>query len=246
MIIPFMIGFLISSGIALTAYYKESLDTSGATTAIILGMLVYGYGGIWVYLIFISFFLLASLIGYFNDQEAPTRSMIQVMANGGLATLFIILYTSTDTTLYLALFVGSIAISAADTFSSEAGKLSPKQPVSILTFKPMAKGLSGAITLLGLLAALFAGLFYGFLAIFLLDDSIIALLILITAFLGSIIDSLLGLLQGKYQDQHGTIYDHPVPGSRLVSGFKWLTNDAVNILSNLIGVLLLIILLLIV
>jgi len=239
MIIPFMVGFLLSSGIAFTAYYKEALDTSGATTAIILGMLVYGYGGFGVYMIFISFFLLSSVIGYFNDQPTPTRTMLQVMANGGLATLFIILYATLNQDLFLALFIGSIAISAADTFSSEAGKLSQRQPVSILTLKPMTKGLSGAVTLLGLLAALFAGLFYGFIAMFVLNHNTLALLILITAFLGSIIDSMLGLLQGKFKDDQGQMHDEQIPGSKHVKGFYWLTNDAVNILSNLIGVLLL-------
>ncbi len=237
MMVPFMLGFLISSGIAVLAYFKEALNTSGASAAVFIGMLVYGFGGMSAYLLLISFFILSSLISHFNpDRENPDRNAIQVFANGGLATVFIVLYGAFGTEIYLALFIGSIAVAAADTWSSEIGRLSNRIPVSILTFKPMQKNLSGAVTFLGLLAAFVAALFYAFWGFFFLVSSYHVLIILIVGFSGSIIDSLLGLMQAKYKDEDGKLYDDKGDGLTHVSGIAWINNNVVNVFSNLISV----------
>ena len=62
------------------------------------------------------------------------------------------------------------------------------------------------------------------------------LLILFWGILGSVIDSLLGVLfQAKYLNQ-GVLTDRPT--NQLVGGFRFVSNDLVNFVSNLITVLL--------
>ncbi len=231
----FIIGFTLSATIAIAAYYKRALNTSGAMSAIITGTLVFGFGGFFPYLIFISFFALSSGIQFFTDtKQTAQRSYRQVLANGLIAVLFITLYYLEGETIYYALFIGSVAVSAADTASSEVGILSKRSPVSIFTFRRMEKGLSGAITPLGLVAGLLTALFYALLSLIPLGLSFF-IPILITGFLGTLIDSALGTVQVKYKHKK-TISEEKSENATHYAGFRWLDNDLVNFLTNAIAV----------
>jgi len=101
----------------------------------------------------------------------------------------------------------SIAAANADTWASEIGKLYRDRNVSIVTFKPIKKGESGGISLLGTLAsvlgsaliALSFSVMYGFATDFGMQLVVKSLLITLCGIIGSIADSYLSiLLQGKY------------------------------------------------
>ena len=55
-----------------------------------------------------------------------------------------------------AAFLASVAAATADTWGTEIGRLSSKNPVDIITFQPLQMGESGGITLVGTLGS-FAG-----------------------------------------------------------------------------------------
>ncbi len=239
MMIQFMIGFIFSSSIALIAYYKESLNISGAVSAIILGTLLYQYGGPYFFFVLISFFVLSGLIGKTHEGYPADRNAIQVLSNGLLAVIFAFLYATEGSLIFMVLFFTSIGISASDTWSSELGKRDKHKPYHIFKWKPMDQGLSGAVSFLGLGGALLASLFYTLLAAFVIQDFYYLLIIFGFSFLGTIIDSILGTLQVKYLDQtNGKIVDNKTADTRYHSGIKFLTNSGVNFLTNLVIVLL--------
>ena len=54
-----------------------------------------------------------------------------------------------------------------------------------------------------------------------------------SGFLASLIDSILGAtVQGKFETQSGEIIEKPEAGSLLISGYRWVTNDAVNLINT--------------
>ena len=63
--------------------------------------------------------------------------------------------------------------------------------------------------------------------------SIIIYGIILCGFLAALIDSILGAtIQGKYETQLGEIVEKPEPGSLLISGYRWVTNDVVNLINT--------------
>jgi len=255
MMIPVMLGFIVSSSIALAAYYKESLNVSGATSAIIIGTLIYALGGPYLFFVLIFFLLSASFFGKLGKNSKPAnRGALQVLANSLLASLFIVLYSQSDEIIYLVLYFTSIGVAASDTWSSEIGRLSKNGPYHIFKWKRMDKGLSGAVSFIGLFggfikglsgAVSFIGLFGGFiaaityaaLALVVIDDMTFIYMIGGFAFLGAIIDSMLGIIQVKFKEKKsGKIVDVSTTTTMYHSGMKWLTNNGVNFLSNAITV----------
>ena len=128
----------------------------------------------------------------------------------------------------------SIAEAASDTWAGEIGQLSSKDPLSIATFTKVPKGISGGVTVLGLLASLAASLsvallFWGTFG----TDLWGLLLIAASGFLGALFDSLLGAtLQVQYRRKDGSLTEDPKEGER-ARGVPFMDNDAVNLLSGL-------------
>jgi uncharacterized protein (TIGR00297 family) len=237
----FVIGFILSMLIGVLAYKKESLSESGVLTALVLGTLIFGFAGWFAFLVLISFFVLSSLISNFNpDKKSSRRTAVQVLSNGLIATIAGMLYYVYGNFEFLVLLVASIAMAASDTWSSEIGRLSKNDPRHIFTFKVMKKGLSGGVSLLGFSASILAGFVFSALIFIITDQLIYVFLVFIFAFLGSLIDSMLGTIQAKYRDlSTNEIVENQYEGSIYYSGFTWISNNKVNLLSNLIGVLLL-------
>ncbi len=231
--IPFILGFTVSSVIALAANNRRALDSTGAIAAIALGTVVFGFAGVLAFLVFISFFALGNLPRLFADVARAERSWRQVIANGGFAGLFAVLYGLLGDAWLLAMFIGSVAISAADTLSSEIGRFSKATPRAILTFAVMPKGLSGAITPLGLLAGLLGAMLYGAIAWAMVGHPY-GLLVVAGGFAGTLIDSLLGLIQVKYRTQEG-LSEVKSEGAEVARGVRWLDNDLVNFLANFLA-----------
>ena len=134
----------------------------------------------------------------------------------------------------------------ADTTATEIGMLSHSPPRLIYNpFKKVEKGLSGGVTLLGLLSSLIvSSLFIGFAMILMqVTDISFLISILLGSFFGNITDSLLGaLLQGKYKcTVCGKVVEssfHCGTDTEKIQGFSWINNHTVNFFAGLIGGLL--------
>ena len=86
--------------------------------------------------------------------KGDTRDYAQVLANGGVPALFSLLYLVTDNPLALLAFAVSLASANADTWASEIGVLSSRDPVLLFSRKKVPKGTSGAVSALGTFAGL--------------------------------------------------------------------------------------------
>lgn len=129
---------------------------------------------------------------------------------------------------------------------------SRRPPVNILTREPMQRGLSGGVSPLGLAATVVGAVTSAFLAMLLFHAFGYAIPTGPDAFffniacgvVGSLVDSVLGVvMQAKYRcpnDAEGGLVETPPCGAQaaLVSGYAWVTNDAVNLMSGIAVVLL--------
>ena len=234
-----ILGFSLSGLISYLAYQKRSLTIDGALVAIGVGTLIYGFAGGFAYFILMVFFFSSSLIGFFDKEKIPSeRNGIQVLANASLASLMAILYGVYQHQGFLALMITSIGVSAADTWASEVGKKSTSRPFHIFKLQPMDKGLSGAVSIRGMIASLAAGLTFAFLASFVIQSFLIVFIVGAISFSGSIIDSMLGTVQVKYMNPiTQTLTEKKASTHAYHSGIRYLGNNGVNFLSNLFSVI---------
>lgn len=248
-----IIGIVISSCIAFIAYKKRSLSLSGVIAAIIVGTIIYYLGGVLSFTLMMGFFISSSILSKLLKErkkaldkiheKGDRRDWVQVVANGGVAIVYLILYRYYNNETFLVISSISFAVSNSDTWASEVGVLSKGKTVSIITFKKIEKGISGGISLLGTLSALagatFISIVFSILYIvlngFKIEIYYWSILIVLLGFLGSIIDSILGAtIQGHYYDEENNCVTEKKKG-KLIKGIKIVNNDIVNILSNLLA-----------
>ena len=150
---------------AAIAYRKKMLTPSGVAAAAVLGFAVFFIGGTSCILVFLFFFVTASIASRLLPvpvgivRKGSERDWVQVAANGVPAAAMLILYRFQGWDgIYLIAFASAVAEAEADTFASSFGLLSRKPPRSIITGTIVPPGISGGITSAGTLASL-AGAF---------------------------------------------------------------------------------------
>ncbi|TDL77187.1 DUF92 domain-containing protein [Rhodococcus qingshengii] len=247
-----IISIIILGGFA--GYRERSLSSSGANAAVAVGVAVYfGFGLKGLFLLGL-FFATSSFWSKYKSSakkdieeklaKGTTRDWRQVLANGGCAALLSIIYYFQQDMIWLIGFVVCLASSNSDTWASEIGTLSKRKPVYIRTFKPIEKGTSGAISLLGTAAALFGSMLITFAGAWLFRLGIFHFLIIfLFGFLGNVIDTLFG---AYYQQVYictkcGIETEkkvHCKTSTKRIKGYHLVDNDMVNFLSGFIAALL--------
>lgn len=252
LVIPLGVGAVLAALIGLLAWWKSSLSPSGVLGAILTGSLLFGLGG-WIGgLALVGFFVSSSLLSrLFRRQKAEveadfaktgTRDLGQALANGGVAAAAAIGYAATGEAAWLGGLLGALAAANADTWATELGVLARSQPRLVTTWRAVAPGTSGAVSLTGTLAALGGAGLIGLIAA-LLDPAWWPAVgwIALAGLAGSFLDSLLGAtLQGIYwcptcgRETERLVHRCGSP-TRLHRGWGVMSNDLVNLLATLAG-----------
>ena len=188
---------------------------------------------------FVSSSLLSKVRRTNVGPKDHVRNGIQVLANGGVGWLLLLLYSVTQNPIYFAGFVGSFAAATADTWGTEVGRLVGSTTRSVITWQPVEKGESGGISWQGTLGGTMGGITVAC-AVFLFDSldsssagAQLVLGIAVAGVLGSLADSILGAtIQARYIDPETglVVEEKPDSTTQLHSGISYLTNDAVNVL----------------
>ena len=242
-------------------FLSRALSISGIIAALGVGMIYYFLGGLFYFVVLITFFITSSALTRVgaNEKEKTekqlyektgTRDYEQVLANGGPAALAVILHWLYPSEILTVAFCAAMAACNADTWASEIGILSRRKPFSLLSRKEVQKGMSGGVTGLGLGASLAGSAVISLVyAVGRYDPSdagtraVYVLVILVSGFLGSVIDSILGdTLQVKYLSaETGRLTEKRKSGGRInmrIKGLAHMNNDAVNFLSSAFSALL--------
>jgi uncharacterized protein (TIGR00297 family) len=246
--------------IALVAYRRRSLDVSGAMGAIASGTSIAAMGG-WSWgMTLVYFFVSSSLLSHYRQRDkaraaadkfskGSRRDMGQVAANGGLATVFAIIYglarSPRARRLAQAGFMGALATANADTWATELGVLSASKPRLITSGKTVAPGTSGGITALGMaassLGAYSLGMFFRLWQGLRASSGGTPLVALISGLAGSLCDSVLGAtVQAMYYcpacqaETERRVHRCGTP-TRPLRGMAWMNNDVVNFWATACG-----------
>lgn len=167
------LGLVLSGAIGLAANRQGALSGSGALGAVIVGTLIFGFGGLMWGLTLIAFFVLSTLLSHYREgakarlavekfDKGNRRDLGQALANGGAgAAIAAAAYLLAPQPVMLAAFAGAMATVNADTWATEIGVLSARPPRLITTLRPVERGTSGGVTPLGTLASLAGGLAIG-------------------------------------------------------------------------------------
>lgn len=260
-----LLGAMLAAIIAALAYRRGSLDFSGALGAVLVGTLIFAGGGLVWGILLVAFFVTSSVLSHYHArakeplaekfQKGSRRDIGQVLANGGWGACLALAFAIVPQPILFFAFVGTVATVNADTWATELGVLSKQPPRLITNGQIVAVGSSGGITMLGTLVALGGALLIGGLAFAATEaaaffptwfDSVSGAAFLVpiaglSGLLGSLFDSFLGAtVQAIYYcdfDQKETESARHRCGreTRLVRGWRWLSNDWVNLFASVMG-----------
>ena len=214
------------------------LTPAGWAAAILVGVAT-TVGGGWRGLVVLLVFLIGSST---LTPGGGRRRAVQVLANGAVAAAGAL--AARWHPAFLAAFAGAVAAAAADTWSTEIGARSRREPRLITTGRPVAPGTSGGVTEIGTAGGLLGALVVaGSCVVVGLAPLERAAWIAAAGLAGTLADSLLGAtLQVRFRCRRcGATTENPghhcPEGAALVreSGVRWMTNDAVNLLATLVG-----------
>ncbi|MBI9048689.1 MAG: DUF92 domain-containing protein [Anaerolineaceae bacterium] len=258
-----ILGFTLALIIAWVAKWKKSLNRSGAIAATIMGTIIFGLGGLsWAFILLI-FFLSSSLLSRFKKHskliydekfsKTAERDAVQVLANGGLAMMLVLIhYLHPDNNWTWLLFAASLAAANADTWATELGVLSKKAPHLITNGKSVEPGTSGAISFAGKLASCAGAAMVALPAVFLWQGNLppagpwgqlgVMLIITLAGLIASLLDSLLGAtVQAIYycpkcqkETERHPLHTCQTP-TKIQRGWPWLNNDLVNFSATVTG-----------
>lgn len=249
-----ILGLVVATCISFAAWRARSLTTSGAVAAMFVGTLAVGAGWSWGALL-ILYFVSSTLLSRMGRTRKETRmasivaktggrDAVQVLANGALFATAAALSLFHPDVRWIALGAGSLAASAADTWATEVGTLARGEPRSIIGWRRVPTGTSGAVSGAGSLAMVAGALFVAATMVALGWTAEVALWVAVGGVAGAVIDSLLGatLQVRRWCEQCARETERQTHDcgttTRRARGVEWMDNDIVNFLSSAAGGLL--------
>jgi uncharacterized protein (TIGR00297 family) len=240
------LGWLLGGIFLLFAYRRGLLSKDGALSALILAIIIMSIR-LWDAAIpMLYFFFSAALLGKWNkkwdhreikEAKGRSRDLVQVFANGGVAMLALVLGVSPciDANHAYLIFLVVMAGSTADTWATEIGTMKRGSAYFLIGWKKVPVGLSGGVSVWGTFAAFVGAFSMGVVAVALgAMDWHWIWWVAGLGWLSSLFDSLLGqFLQYRWKDQGRWREDRPHGAPVHSSGYRWITNDMVNLLSGM-------------
>ncbi len=244
---------VINLAVALIAYKLKALNIKAIILAYLLGVLIL-YTCFEAYILLLIYFsAVLTVEKILLKSKKEKRNSRQVLANIIFAFGALLLYLLTDENKFFLIYCCMLSVSLCDTLSSTIGTKFAKKVYSITKLKPITKGTSGGISLIGTIGGFTGNLIFAILC------SVIAYIlqrkasivtfsaVCLSGFCGMIIDSFLGdVFQKKYRcTTCNKITDTKTCCGRECPsvGISLLTNTQVNLMSEgIICVLLLLIL----
>ncbi len=246
----YALGTSLAIVIAVASYYVGFLSLSGSVAVFLLASPVFGIGGWKWTLPILAFFILSSILsklgkgrkGELSDifEKGSKRDYAQVLANGGIPGAILIGSVFIRGIDFYPLYVAAVAAVTADTWGTEIGLMRRNKTVLITTLREAPAGINGGISGLGMLGGLMGSAVVALVAFPWLSGWDVAGLIVGAGVSASLIDSLLGAtMQAKFRcsscgkETEKRMHcagspDHPTTQGVLVSGTRWMNNDAVN------------------
>ncbi len=224
-----------------------------------VGTAIYAGGGPAWFGVLLVFFVTSTLLGKVGAstkagvkrefEKSDIRDAWQVLANGGVAAACAIAFGATGHPAWAGAFIGAMAAANADTWATELGVLSRREPWLLWPLGRVPRGTSGAVSPAGLAASAGGALAIGVAAAlapaaYQISSGLLLAAALLGGMAGSLGDSLLGAtLQAGYQcpkchrRSESPVHACGTPAPH-VRGLRCLNNDGVNLVATTLGALL--------
>ena len=244
-------GVILSIALIFITVKKKAFTLAAALTAgaiLMTAAFTSGFSGIFIVLAAYGAIFVVDVIvdkkseritGEIN-KKSGARGVSQVLVNASAAVVALVLKMIFGGEEWVVVYAVALTECLSDSLASDVGVLSKNDPIDLCRFRRIKRGLSGGVSLLGTLAAfsgcvfmsLFTIIFFGFVPRYFLA-------ILLIPMLGVTVDSVLGsLLQAKFTCVVcGKLTEKPVhcdTPCELSGGVRLITNNAVNLISNVI------------
>jgi uncharacterized protein (TIGR00297 family) len=198
------LAVIIAFSFGYFSYRFKAADVSGLFSGALVGVVLIVFADVQWFLVMLVFFILGAVSTRWKyeykirmgveQSHGGARGYLNVFANGSVALAAAVLWGVTQNTIFLALFVGSVASAAADTMASEIGVCGGK-PYLITTFRKVPTGTNGGVTLLGegvsIIGAVIVSLSAYLMGVVTLP---VAGICVLAGFIGTNIDSVVGAL----------------------------------------------------
>ncbi len=225
-----LLALLASILASYAAFVLRLLSLDGMRTAVIVGTISLGVGGLEyaVYLLF--FFFSSNLLGLLvsgDDGIHPASSGLverrtaeQVWSNSFWFVLFLMLFYTTGYWSFAAASAAAVAVATSDTWATITGSSSTLQNVRLIsTGERVAKGTDGGITLRGVVGGVAGALAIAILVWWFHSAYAVpmALIVAASGFSGCLIDSYFGA-RFQYASGSFTFFGYTIrPGNHLVN-----------------------------
>ena len=248
----FSITIIIALIISVISFRAKLLTMEGNIAQFILAALIFGLGGIKWSVPILTFFFLSSILSKIRKnknadvekffEKSGQRDHWQVIANGGIGGILVIINFLHSSELLYMIYVSSIAAVCADTWATEIGTLKKTKTFNILNLKTVEQGSSGGISFVGTMGSVLGAFIIPVSSVSFLGKNYFywILAVTVSGLLGSLTDSVLGAsLQAQfYCSICGKITEHKIhcgKTSSLKKGFYRINNDVVNFITSCAG-----------
>lgn len=250
-----LLGAVAAGAIAGFARRSGSLSTSGLWAAFACGIAAAAIGYRWAALL-IAFFSVSTALTRWGAAEKArrtdaiipkggARTATQVLANGGIFVVLGVAGAAAASRVAQVGALGALAAACADTWATEVGTYLGGEPRSIVSRRPLPRGMSGGVTAIGSLAAIGGAAFIASAAPWMLDPPLPVAFraVLAGGVAGALADSLLGAtIQSRRWCSPCTAWTERRVHScgyrtHHAAGIAWMNNDTVNLVAAVIGAL---------
>lgn len=239
--------------VGIISYRNGSVSLSGLIALLVISSTFIWLDKISYLLILFYMFASSSILTRFKKSgkkeieevgaKSGPRDYVQALSNLGIATLLVLVYYFLPSDMLVAAIVGSVASANADSWASEIGGLSKSPPRLITNFRPIQKGISGGVTLLGMVGGIAGSFFivvmsvltFKFVSPFHGNFILLFWSTLIAGVCGFILDSYLGAIFQSLYSKGNKLTENPQGNNQLVKGIRWMNNDMVNFITTGMG-----------
>lgn len=241
-----LVGMTAALLIFFIVFFSGSIDYYGSLLSMLMVFCFYYFGGTFGLLYLLGTFFTIFFVAVIRKMLRPdmkkekSRRFIQILINGGLGCLFVIIYGLTAEVSYLIISVVAIGGCFIDSVSSDVGVMSEKMPYDLIKKSQVEPGISGGVTMLGSTTAAVCSVMIGLITVLSLKLCLSDFM-LITAliFAQTLVDSVLGsCVQVKYRcgvcGKTTEKKEHCGRESEYLSGVRFIDNNGVNAISSVI------------
>ena len=257
-ILSVLLDLAVVIAFAVIAIAAKAIDKRGFLASVAVGLPILLGGGWRWFVIIATFFIAGVAFTWYRyeykqslgsaQEKGGTRNWPNILANGGVASLFG-LGELLGGGVYLAvLYIGAVSAAASDTVATELGLLNKSPPRLITDLRQrVSPGTSGGVSPMGMAGTLLASALIGLVAALLgvaagLQPASVFVVAVFGGVVGSVADSLAGA--GFQRKSYCVVCGKPSENlvhcgepTRYASGAKFVDNHVVNVIATVFGAL---------